>query len=156
MPTLDRTDRQHHSSRPAPCRGILRPRGQRTSGEPATLSRVPLRSCAVTITDARGVRHTVDVVAESLLEAAVLGVQVLRRDGWIDGVVGGATKIDVEVRELVTRHTVTMQQIERWLTGATISPNERVKKDRVRALLVRARSAALIPTPTHFAIYDPS
>lgn len=74
---------------------------------------MPLRSCAVTITDARGVRHTVDVLADSLFEAPVLGVQVLRRDGWIDGVVGGATRIDVEVREPVTRHTVTMQQVER-------------------------------------------
>jgi hypothetical protein len=89
----------------------------------------------VTITDSRGVKHTIEVVADSLFEAAVLGLQVLRKDGWIDGVVGGATKIDVEVREPVTRHTVTMQQIERWLTGATGSPNERVKKERLRALL---------------------
>lgn len=74
---------------------------------------MPLRSCAVTFTDPRGVKHTVEVVAESLFEAAVLGVQVLRKDGWIEGMLGATTKIDVEVREPVTRHTVTMQQIER-------------------------------------------
>jgi hypothetical protein len=56
----------------------------------------------------------------------------------IDAVVGGAAKIDVEAGEPVTRHTVTMQQIERRLTSATISPNERVKKDRLRGLLNRA------------------
>ena len=89
----------------------------------------------MTFTDNRGIKHSVDVVAESLFEAAVLGVQVLRKDGWIEGALGPAAKIDVEVREPATKHTVTMQQIERWLTGATISPNERVKKDRLRALL---------------------
>jgi hypothetical protein len=96
---------------------------------------VPLRPCAVTLTDTRGVRHAVDAAAESLFEAAVLRVQALRKDGWMEGAIGAATKIDVEVREPVTRHTVTMQQIERWLTGATISPNERVKKDRFAELL---------------------
>jgi hypothetical protein len=67
----------------------------------------------------------------------VLGAQLLRNEGWVDAVVGGA-RIDVEVREPVTRHTITMQQIERWLTGATISPNKRVKKERLRPAVARA------------------
>ena len=54
---------------------------------------------------------------------------------------GGVTraKIEVEVRDPATKHTVTLQQIERWLSGATISPNERVKKDRLKAMLKQLR-----------------
>lgn len=44
---------------------------------------MPLRTCAVTFTDSRGVRHTADVAAESLFAAAVLAIQILKRDGWI-------------------------------------------------------------------------
>lgn len=44
-------------------------------------------------------------------------------------------KLEVDVREPATKHTITLLQIERWLSGATISPNERVKKDRLRAML---------------------
>lgn len=35
------------------------------------------------------------------------------------------------------RHAVTVMQIERWLQGATTSPNERVRKDRLKQLLGR-------------------
>lgn len=35
----------------------------------------------------------------------------------------------------VTKHVVTLTQTQRWLDGATQSPNERVKKDRLKRLL---------------------
>src|SRR5687767_10014132 len=101
-----------------------------------------LRTCAVTFTDSRGVKHTAEVATESLFEAAVLGMQILKRDGWIQETFGAATKIHIEVREPATSHTVTIQQIERWLSGATISPNERVKKDRLRTLLKESAASS--------------
>ena len=93
-----------------------------------------LRTCRVSVLDARGVEHAIEVVAESLFEAAALGLQILKKDGWTEPV-GGTTRIHVEVREPVTRHVVTLMQIQRWLYGATQSPNERVKKDRLKRLL---------------------
>jgi hypothetical protein len=96
---------------------------------------MPLRICAVTFTDSRGIRHTVEVSAESLFEAAILGPQTLKQDSWTEPI-GPATKLEVEIREPVARHTVTMLQVQRWLEGATPSPNERVKKDRLKQLLV--------------------
>jgi hypothetical protein len=99
---------------------------------------MPLRTCAVTLTDARGVKHTAEVTAETLYEAAILGIQILKKDGWIEGAVGAATRIEIEVREPATRHTITLMQIERWLSGATISPNERVRKDRLKGMLQAA------------------
>lgn len=93
-----------------------------------------LQTCSVTLTDARGIRHTVDVTAESLFEAAGLALAAFKKDGWTDPI-GPATKLDVEVRHPSVRHSVSVLQIQRWLQGATISPNERVKKDRLARLL---------------------
>ena len=93
-----------------------------------------IQTCSVTVTDARGVRHTVDVTAESLFEAAALALTTLRSDGWTDPV-GPATKLDVEVRPPAVRHSVSVLQIHRWIQGATSSPDERVKKDRLARLL---------------------
>jgi hypothetical protein len=96
---------------------------------------VPLRSCLVSLTDSRGVQHSVEVTAETLFEAAALGVALLRKHGWVDQGFALGTKLQVDVREPAPRHTVTLSQVERWLDGATCSPNERVRKDRLRELL---------------------
>jgi hypothetical protein len=88
----------------------------------------------VTFTDGRGVRHTVDVTAESLFEAAALALATLKGDGWTDPI-GPATCLEVEVRNPAVRHAVTVLQIQRWIQGATSSPNERVKKERLARLL---------------------
>lgn len=95
---------------------------------------VAVQTCSVTFTDSRGIRHTVVVSAESLFEAAILGLAALKKDGWTDPI-GPATGLEIEVRPPSVRHTVTVIQIERWLQGATVSPNERVKKDRLKSLL---------------------
>jgi hypothetical protein len=85
----------------------------------------------------------VEVVADSLFEAAILGLRILRKEEWFQEGIAAATKIEVAVREPATIHTITLEQIERWLTGATISPNERVKKDRLRGMLkITAKSSS--------------
>jgi hypothetical protein len=84
--------------------------------------------------DARGIRHGVEVQAETLYEAAVLGLQILKTSDFTEPI-GGAARIDIEVREPVTRHTLTRLQLERWLQGAVSNPAEKVRKDRLKALL---------------------
>ena len=73
---------------------------------------MPLRICAVSFADVRGIRHTVEVQAESLFEAAILGVRTFRGDPWIEHV-GPATVLDIEVREPAAKHAITMMQVER-------------------------------------------
>ena len=46
----------------------------------------------------RGVRHTEEVQAESLFEAAILGVRTFKGDPWVEQV-GPATVLEIEVRE---------------------------------------------------------
>ena len=106
----------------------------RTKSEYATISPVPLRICAVSFADVRGIRHTVEVQAESLFEAAILGVRTFRGDPWIEHV-GPATVLEIEVRQPAAKHAITMMQVERWLEGASTSPSEGVKKAKLKDLL---------------------
>jgi hypothetical protein len=92
------------------------------------------RVCNVSFTDYRGTRHTVEVAAESLYEAAVLGLNQLKKNDWIEGI-GPATRLEVEVRGPVERHQLTVQQIQRWCEGTAVNPEERLKKDRLKAML---------------------
>jgi hypothetical protein len=98
---------------------------------------VALRTCTVSFKDMRGIRHSVDVEAESLYEAAVLAVQRLRRDPWTEQV-GNATVLDIEIREPATTHSLTIQQVERWLAGKTTNPNEALKKAKLKMMLVKS------------------
>lgn len=57
-----------------------------------------VRACAVTFTNHRGARHTVDVSADSLYEAAALAICELKRCEWVD-VIGPGARLEVEVRQ---------------------------------------------------------
>jgi hypothetical protein len=95
-----------------------------------------VRICTVSFTDGRGIRHSVHVEAESVNEAAVLAVRRFRGDPWADRI-GGATVLDID-HEPSTRHSISLQQVERWLSGATSSPTEAAKKARLKMLLVES------------------
>jgi hypothetical protein len=90
----------------------------------------------VSFVDTRGIRHSADVEAESLYEAAVLGVRRLNEHPWVEQI-GSGTVMDIEVREPSTRHAVTLQQVERWLAGATANPTEASKKAKLKMMLVQ-------------------
>ena len=95
-----------------------------------------LKSCAVSFTDIRGIRHTAEVEAESLYEAAVQGIRRLNQDPWIERI-GPGTKLEIAVREPATTHALTVEQVERWLAGATKNPTEATKKAKLKLLLVQ-------------------
>ena len=75
------------------------------------------KTCTVSLTDVRGSRHTVEVMAESLFEAAVYGLKILRENGWVPDKPGPATRLDIQVKEPAVSHEVTVLQIHRWLEG---------------------------------------
>ena len=97
---------------------------------------VTLRSCTVSFKDSRGIRHSAEVEAESLYEAAVLAVTRLNHAAWVEKI-GPATVLDVEIREPATTHSISLQQVERWLAGATTNPNEAMKKAKLKMILVK-------------------
>ena len=95
---------------------------------------MPPQFCSVSFKDERGIRHAVEVHAESLFEAAILAIRAFRKAPWIDGV-GPAMPLEIEVRAPLTKHTITLAQVHRWLDGAVNSPNEMVKKQKLKDLL---------------------
>jgi hypothetical protein len=96
---------------------------------------VSTRQCEVSFLDVRGIRHGVDVEADSLYEAVVLAIKRLRQNPWIDQI-GPATRLEVVVREPGSHHTVTLQQVERWIAASSGTPSETLKKTKLKHLLV--------------------
>ena len=93
-----------------------------------------VRLCTVSYTSTTGVTHAVDVEAETLFEAAALALGRLQRDGWVDNP-GPGTRLQVNVREPATAHTVTVAQIRRWCDGVAVSPDEVLRRKRVKQIL---------------------
>jgi len=96
--------------------------------------------CLVTFTDSRGIRHSVEVTAESLFEAGVLAVSAFRKAGWVEESPGLASRLEIEVCEPAVKHTVTLAQLQRWANGATRSPAEKIRRERLRQLLMQPRA----------------
>lgn len=86
--------------------------------------------------DYRGIRHSVDVTAETLYEAAAAGIAALKREDWGEPIAPG-TPIEVQVREPVVTHRLTLAQIRQWCEGVAVSPDEVIKRQRVRGLIER-------------------
>ena len=60
---------------------------------------------------------------------------LLRQDGWTEPVAPG-TQVEIQVREPATTHCVTVAQLKRWCDGIAVSPDETLKKRKLKELLV--------------------
>ena len=87
---------------------------------------MPVRLCSVGFKSATGISHSVDVEAETLFEAAALGLARLKKDGWIEGL-GPGTRLEIHVREPGSHHVLTVQQVERRINSVNASPGETLK-----------------------------
>jgi hypothetical protein len=88
----------------------------------------------VSYVDPEGIRHTVEIEeADSLYEAAVLAIHAFQKHNCEPGDV---SMLDVEIRSAVT-HTVTPRKVLQWLNGGAKTPKEKVKKEKLRALVSR-------------------
>ena len=68
------------------------------------------RTCRVSCLDANGAEHAVEVTARSLYEAVARGLQVLRRNDWVD-VVRQSSAITIAVKEPEVEHRVSNQRL---------------------------------------------
>lgn len=91
-----------------------------------------LRSCVVTYQDIEGVKHSVDVTAESLYEAAILGMKALKVSNW-----ESVPNLEIEIRERQpeVRHVVWNSVLSAWLARNGKSPKEQALKARLRGLV---------------------
>jgi hypothetical protein len=94
---------------------------------------MPLRACTVAFRGVSGVRHSVDLDAESVYEAAIRGIALLKKESWTDAI-GSGMELEVTVREPSTTHTVTIAHLKQWL-NAHGSPADLARKVKLRQLL---------------------
>jgi hypothetical protein len=92
------------------------------------------KTCRVSFTDLTGIRHRVEIQAESLYEAAVVGLKALKKAERIDAV-GPATSLEIQVLEPAAVHVLLVAQLTRWLDGGSKNPAEAVTKKRLKQLL---------------------
>jgi hypothetical protein len=64
----------------------------------------------------------------------------LKQDGWVDPVAPG-TRFKIHVRHPATTHNVSLAQLRRWVEGIAVSPDETLKKRKLKALLAGQETA---------------
>jgi len=102
---------------------------------------VASRLCIVSFTDADGLRHSVEVSAGTLYEAAALGLQAFRKSDLTEKIGMGAAKVlTVEAKAETETHQVRLERLLGWLESNGRTPKEQAVKRRLRA-----RSKGLSP-----------
>ena len=91
-----------------------------------------LRSCRVSYQDLEGIKHSVEVTAETLYEAAVLGMTTLRAAGWLNA---PNLTIEVTVRAPEATHSISNAVLAAWLSRSGKSPREQALKSRLREFM---------------------
>jgi hypothetical protein len=91
----------------------------------------PMATCVVAFVDLDGLRHSVEVQADGLYEAAVLGLAAFKKHDFLPGAL---TQLEVEVRSSIT-HTLTVKKVREWLERGVRTPKEAVLKERLRTML---------------------
>ena len=90
-----------------------------------------MSKCFVSYLDTIGIRHQVEVEADSMYEAAALAVKAFMAG---DCKPGAMAQLDVEIRTSIV-HSFTVKRLKDWLNGACKSPNERVMKEKLKELI---------------------
>ena len=96
---------------------------------------MPIRPCLVSFTDSEGIEHSVRVPAETLYEAAIEAIAAFRRSVLADMPLGPGTRLTIRVKAPEEEHTISVAKFLSWLEGVAPSPNEQVKKNRLRERL---------------------
>jgi hypothetical protein len=90
-----------------------------------------VRRCRVSVTDAEGVTHIVDVHGASVYDVAAAALAQLRHEAWVE-TLGPATVLTVEVHVPPTIHKVPLKVLERWANGPSASPKQELSKRPLR------------------------
>jgi hypothetical protein len=92
------------------------------------------KKCKVIYKDLEGVRHSVEVTAESVYEASALALAALSKHEWVEKV-GPGTRLEIQILEPGVTHLLLVAQLKAWLDRPTTSPAESVKKRTLKELL---------------------
>jgi hypothetical protein len=87
------------------------------------------RTCTVSFTGTDGIRHSVNVHAESLYEAVTLAVREFRAH---DCSPGSASELEVDARSPAVTHTVSLGKLRLQLSAR--SPSDKIMKERLQGI----------------------
>ena len=90
-----------------------------------------LKSCRVSFTDLEGIEHAATVTAESLMEAAALGLKAL---GEGNAPAGTASVLKVQIYQPIVEHAVQVSRLWSWMKANPKSPKEALLKNRLKAM----------------------
>jgi hypothetical protein len=90
-----------------------------------------VRRCRVSVTDADGVTHVVEVHGASVYDVAAAALAQLRHEGWVD-TLAPTTVMKVEVHVPATIHHVPLKALQRWVDGPSASPKQELLKRPLR------------------------
>src|SRR5260370_29624763 len=88
-----------------------------------------MAACIVSFVDLDGIRHSVEVEAEGLYEASVLGLCAFRKHELEPG---GLTQLKLEVRSSIS-HSVTVTKVREWLQRGVRTSKEAVLKRKTKS-----------------------
>jgi hypothetical protein len=89
-----------------------------------------MAKCFVSYLEISGIRHQVEVDAESMYEAAALAVKSFKDH---DCEPGAMAQLEVEIRTSIT-HTLTVKKLHDWINGGGKNPKEVITKEKLKAL----------------------
>lgn len=92
-----------------------------------------MRACAVSFIGTSDTKHSAEVHAESLYEAAVEGVRAISEQWGQEP--GPLTPISVEVKPPPITHNLTLRQVRRWTATSATSPKKKLAKERLKERL---------------------
>ena len=90
---------------------------------------MPVRSCDVTFRDARGILHSTEVLAASVLEAAGLAIRAFREQAVLEDDAVFDLRVEVTTK---TTHVVPIPKLKAWLESNSADPKTQAAKSRLR------------------------
>jgi len=96
-----------------------------------------MKHCVVSFVDSGGIRHSVEVQADSMYQAAAAALEAFHEHGCRPV---SAVELEVQVRSAVT-HNIRVGRLKQWAEAGGRCPQEAMLKRRIRAVLASASPA---------------
>jgi hypothetical protein len=97
-----------------------------------------VKPCCVTFIALDGIKHTVELEAESVYEAAVFALQALKKAQFVDTPPDLGSRFRITVTEAPVTHEVSLVQVRDWVNRSAGSPAEVRRCRRLREILESA------------------
>lgn len=96
-----------------------------------------MKDCVVSFVDSGGIRHSVEVQADSMYQAAAAALESFHEHGCRPA---NGVNLEVQVRSAVT-HNIRVGRLKQWAEAGGRCPQEAMLKRRIKAVFAGAPPA---------------